>query len=190
MNEFGHNLFFDEFNQMNLSLSRIKKLLEPLDNPHTKFEEVILVGGTNGKGSVATFLANILQNSKKTGLYLSPHFIDFYERIQINGKKIDANKFLELYEEVAGLERKKNIVLTPFERLTLIAFRYFYEEKTKIVVLEVGLGGRLDATNVTHPKISIITNIALDHTHLLGETREKIAYEKSYIIRKNRPVVT
>jgi dihydrofolate synthase/folylpolyglutamate synthase len=132
-------------------------------------------------------IASILQSSGyKVGLYTSPHLVDLRERIRINGKMILKNEFLKLFKIV----RSKKVKLTYFEFLTSLAFLYFKKQKVDFLVLEVGLGGRLDATNVANPLISVITNIELEHTDVLGDTVEKIAHEKACIIKKNSVAVT
>ncbi len=182
-----------------LGLSNIKKLLNHFDNPHLKYP-VILIAGTNGKGSVASFIAYILQESGlKVGLYTSPHLITLRERINIlqKGEKLDIPRakisrlIFELKKEI------KEIFDTPpyskptfFEVFTTLSFLYFEEEKIDVAVYEVGMGGRLDATNVSNPILSIITGIGLEHTNYLGTTLSSIAREKGGIIRENTPLVT
>jgi dihydrofolate synthase/folylpolyglutamate synthase len=183
-----------------LGLSNIKKLLEHFGNPHLAYP-VILVAGTNGKGSVASFIANILkQSGLKVGLYTSPHLITIRERISILRK----NKHNEDIPKIAFAclisELKKEIKKifdcppysrpTFFEVLTALSFLYFRKEKIDAAVYEVGLGGRLDATNVTEPILSVITGIGLEHTEYLGKTLSLIAKEKGGIIRENTPLVT
>jgi dihydrofolate synthase/folylpolyglutamate synthase len=162
-------------------------LCEQLGNPQNKFKS-IHIGGTNGKGSTSHMLSSILQQAGyKTGLYTSPHLIDFRERIRINGEMIN-KEFV-----VAFTEETKTIVdeISPsfFEVTVAMAFSYFAENAVDIAVIEVGLGGRLDSTNIITPKLSIITNISLDHTNILGNTIEAIALEKAGIIKKHVPVI-
>jgi dihydrofolate synthase/folylpolyglutamate synthase len=162
-------------------------LCSALDNPQNKFKS-IHVGGTNGKGSTSHMLASILQEAGyKTGLYTSPHLLDFRERIRINGEMI-AKEFV-----VDFTEKTKSIVddLSPsfFEVTVAMAFSYFAQNEVDITVIEVGLGGRLDSTNIITPELSIITNISLDHTNLLGDTVQEIALEKAGIIKDNVPVI-
>ncbi len=175
-------------------LERITCLLHRLGDPQEKLN-IIHVAGTNGKGSTCTFLSSILRASgKKMGLYISPFVTEFNERIQIDGQPIP-NDDLAAYSK-----RVKAIVdtmpddccpITEFEFITAVAFLYFYEQKCDAVVMEVGLGGRLDATNIiTHPKATVITRIALDHTAILGDTEAEIAFEKCGIIKNNCPVIT
>jgi len=156
-------------------------------NPHKKFR-TIHVAGTNGKGSVSHMIASVLQEAGyKTGLYTSPHLIDFRERIKVNGKMIPEQSVIDFVSE------HKEIIesLTPsfFELTVAMAYNYFAESIVDIAVIEVGLGGRLDSTNIITPVLSVITNIGHDHMDLLGDTLEKIAVEKAGIIKKNIPVV-
>jgi dihydrofolate synthase/folylpolyglutamate synthase len=162
-------------------------LCKLLGNPENKFPS-IHIAGTNGKGSVSHLLAAILQCSGyKTGLYTSPHLKDFRERIKVNGKMISKNyviNFVDRYKK--EFERIKPSF---FEWTVALAFDYFANKKVALAVIETGLGGRLDSTNVITPLLSIITNISYDHQHLLGDTLEKIAYEKAGIIKKNGIVI-
>lgn len=164
-----------------LGLKNISLLLNYLENPHKKFLS-IHVAGSNGKGSVSNMLASILQECNlKVGLYTSPHLIDEKERIKINGKNISEKDFLKILENCKNLIQKINA--TYFETLTAIAFKHFANEKIDIAIIETGLGGRFDATNVVVPICSVITNISLEHTYILGNSLEKIAFEKSGIIK-------
>lgn len=156
-------------------------------NPHTHYK-TIHIGGTNGKGTCAHTLSAILQLSGyKVGLYTSPHIVDFRERIKINGQPIGESYVVDFVEK----NRTFFEPLQPsfFELTTAMAFKYFMDKKVDIAVVEVGLGGRLDCTNIITPIVSVITNIGLDHTQFLGETLKEIAYEKSGIIKKGVPVV-
>ncbi len=182
-----------------LGLSNIRKLLEHFDSPHLSYP-VILVAGTNGKGSVASFIAHILRETGlKIGLYTSPHLITIRERISIlrGDKKTDIPRmaFACLTDELKK-EIKKIFDCPPYSRptffevLTALSFLYFRKEKINAAVYEVGLGGRLDATNVSEPILSVITSIGLEHTNYLGKTVSSIAKEKGGIIRKNTPLVT
>lgn len=158
-----------------------------LGNPHTKFN-TIHVGGTNGKGSTAHTIAAVLQCAGlKVGLYTSPHILDFRERIRINGLMIEKAAVADFMKRLREIQGE----LTPsfFEVATLMAFHYFATEKVDIAVIEVGLGGRLDSTNIITPLLSVITNISLDHTALLGDTEAAIATEKAGIIKPGVPVV-
>jgi dihydrofolate synthase / folylpolyglutamate synthase len=172
---------------MHFGLTAITQLLSRLDRPQNAYSTV-LIAGTNGKGSTAAMLASILQSAGlKVGLYTSPHLIDIRERIVINGQKISRKEMGMLIEEVRDHLRGP---VTYFEFLTAIAFLYFARCKVDIAVLEAGLGGRLDATNVSRPLVSVITNIALEHTVYLGKTLTAIAGEKAGIIKKNGICVT
>lgn len=156
-------------------------------HPHTKYK-TIHVAGTNGKGSTSHLIAAILQESGyKVGLYTSPHLIDFRERIRINGEKISKEYVVDFVEN--HRESFEPIQPSFFELTMMMAFNYFAEEKVDVAVVEVGLGGRLDGTNIITPDLSIITNISLDHMQFLGNTPEKIAKEKAGIIKHGIPVV-
>jgi dihydrofolate synthase / folylpolyglutamate synthase len=175
---------------INLGLDRIKSILSLLGNPQDKLK-VIHVAGTNGKGSTCAMLASVLSEAGyKTGLYTSPHLIEYTERVKIDGEDISREHFAELVLGIIELAESNNIHLTEFEILTALAFVYFNEQKVDFVVLETGLGGRLDATNVVNPLLSIITTIDFDHIDRLGDTIEKIAFEKAGIIKENIPVIT
>lgn len=168
-------------------LQNTKALDEHFNHPHRNFR-TIHVAGTNGKGSCSHTLAAILQTcGYKVGLYTSPHLVDFRERIRINGKCISKEYVVDFVKQ----EREFFEPLKPtfFELTTAMAFKYFSEMKVDIAVIEVGLGGRLDCTNIIQPDLSIITNISYDHTQFLGDTLEKIAAEKAGIIKQNMPVV-
>lgn len=162
-------------------------LCKAVDDPHTKFKS-IHIAGTNGKGSTSHMLAAILQQAGyKTGLYTSPHLTDFRERIKINGQMVSEDFVVEFVERTKEIS---DAVQPSFFELTVaMAFDYFAKEKVDIAVIETGLGGRLDSTNIITPLLSIITNIGYDHMNILGDTLEKIAYEKAGIIKPNVPVV-
>jgi dihydrofolate synthase/folylpolyglutamate synthase len=177
-------------------LAHVRVLLAALGHPENRFPS-LLVAGTNGKGSTAATLASILQASGlKTGLYTSPHLIRINERIRLNGESIGDNDFALLHDVVdrtaERLVGEGDLPWHPsfFETLTAMAFEYFARNRPDMVVLEVGMGGRLDATNVVEPRLSIITDIALDHQKYLGETIAEIAREKAGIIRPGGIVVT
>lgn len=174
-----------------LGLERISAVLELLGNPQEKLK-CIHVAGTNGKGSVCAIIASVLNEaSMKTGLYTSPHIYEYTERIQINGQKILKDDFACYVEFVCNIADKNEIHLTEFEVLTAVMFKYFADKNVDVVVLETGLGGRFDATNVIKSNLcSIITHIDFDHTERLGNTLSKIAYEKAGIIKENCPVFT
>jgi len=168
------------------TLGNMRVLLKKLNNPEKKLK-YIHVAGTNGKGSVCAMLNSILTNAGyKVGMYTSPHLKKFNERIRINNKLISDKDIVKYY-----LRIKRSVTnQTFFEITTAMAFLYFKEKKVEFVVLETGLGGRLDSTNVIKPLISIITNVGIEHTEYLGDKIEKIAYEKAGIIKENVPVVT
>lgn len=176
--------------QIKLGLERVNKMLNILDNPQNKIK-VIHIAGTNGKGSVSSILSNILKHSGyKIGLYTSPHLVKYTERINVDGLDIKEETFTKYIEEICNLANEKDIELTEFEILTVCAFKYFFDEQVDIAIIETGLGGRLDATNtVNSPLLSIITSISLDHTDRLGNTIEKIAFEKAGIIKQNSNVI-
>lgn len=156
-------------------------------NPHRKFK-IIHVAGTNGKGSVSSLIAATLQSQGyKTGLYTSPHFVDFAERIKVNGKMIPHERVTCFVDDF----RQRNTAVEPtfFELTTILAFKYFEECGVDYAVIEVGLGGRLDSTNIVTPILSVITNISIDHTEFLGSTLAEIAAEKAGIIKPGVPVV-
>jgi len=158
-----------------------------LGNPQNKIK-TIHVAGTNGKGSVSHILAAVLQeNNYKTGLYTSPHLKDFRERIKINGNMIAESFVIDFVEKTKGISEE--IKPSFFELTFVMSLDYFAEEKVNVAVIETGLGGRLDSTNVITPLLSIITNISFDHTDILGDTLGKIAYEKAGIIKPDIPVV-
>jgi len=177
-----------------LGVSAIKKdltntieLCKRIDNPQFKFRSVH-VAGTNGKGSVSHMLAAILQTAGyKTGLYTSPHLLDFRERIRINGEMIPQQEVVEFVKS-----QKKTIEeIEPsfFEVTVAMAFQYLAEQHVDIAIIEVGLGGRLDSTNLITPRLSVITNIGYDHTNILGNTLAQIAFEKAGIIKQHVPVI-
>ena len=175
-------------------LDVITALLEALDNPHRRLA-VIHVAGTNGKGSVCAMLESVLRASGfKTGIYTSPHLIDFSERFRINGEQIPEARlddYIRSMEDTADeVEASSGLRgATFFEISTAIAFQYFADEGVDIAIIETGMGGRWDATNVVIPLVSVITHIDIDHTEFLGDTIEKIAIEKAGIIKSGRPVV-
>ena len=174
-----------------LGLANIEKLLSLLGNPHKKLR-CVHIAGTNGKGSTAAFLHSILLHSGyHAGLYTSPHLVDFTERIRINDTEIPRKRVVQLVQQIrdtstqAGLEN-----ITFFEFITALAFIYFSEQKADPVVVETGMGGRLDATSVINPLVAIITSISLEHQFYLGNTLQQIAAEKAGIIKKNAPLLT
>lgn len=168
-------------------LERISKILKKLGNPHLKIN-TIHITGTNGKGSTSAILSYILtSHGLKTGLYTSPHLTKLNERFKIDGRDIPDERLEYFLREIKNLVKDETV--TFFEVTTALAFLYFYEEKVDLAVIECGMGGRLDATNVIKPLVSIITNVGLDHTKYLGQSLEDIAKEKAGIIKKNTPFI-
>ncbi|MDI6034572.1 folylpolyglutamate synthase/dihydrofolate synthase family protein [Flavobacterium sp. LB2P84] len=168
-------------------LTNTHLLIAHLDNPQEKMK-CIHVAGTNGKGSTSHMLASILQEAGyKVGLYTSPHLKDFRERIKINGKDISEEFVTDFINEHKSFFESNDMSF--FEMTVGLAFDYFAKEKVDIAVIEVGMGGRLDATNIITPLVSVITNIGLDHTQFLGNTLEAVAFEKAGIIKPNIPVI-
>ena len=174
---------------IDLGLERVIPIAEKLEvtRPNAK---VMTVAGTNGKGSTTTTLASILDaQGYRVGLYQSPHIYRFNERVKLNGVEIDDQSLIDAFVQVDQARRECNLTLSFFEATTLAAFVIFKNKQCDVWVLEVGLGGRLDVVNVVDPDVAVITNIGLDHTDWLGDTIEKIAYEKAGIIRPYIPVV-
>jgi len=168
-------------------LERILAMDAHLDQPHRTFKS-IHVAGTNGKGSTSHILASVLQSAGyKVGLYTSPHLLDFRERIKVNGQLITEKKVIQFIERHAAYFESEQISF--FEMTVGMAFDHFRESQVDYAIVEVGLGGRLDATNIIMPILSVITNIGLDHTEFLGTTRTQIAKEKAGIIKSGTPVV-
>lgn len=170
-----------------VDLSNTHLLMSLLDNPENKFKS-IHVAGTNGKGSTSHMLASVLQEAGyKVGLYTSPHLKDFRERVKINGEMISESEVITFVEN--NKTKFEEISLSFFEWTVGLAFDYFSNQKVDIAIIETGLGGRLDSTNVVTPELSVITNIGIDHTQFLGDTLEKISKEKAGIIKKDIPIV-
>ena len=168
-------------------LHNIIALCKELGDPQDRFKS-IHIAGTNGKGSSSHMLASVLQSSGyKTGLYTSPHLKDFRERIRINGKTISKSQVIDFVEQHQTLFER--IKPSFFELTVALAFDYFASQQVDIAVIEVGLGGRLDSTNIIHPELCLITSIGMDHSDLLGDTLEVIASEKAGIIKSKVPVV-
>jgi dihydrofolate synthase/folylpolyglutamate synthase len=168
-------------------LERIEKLCETLKNPQDSFPS-IHIGGTNGKGSVSHMLASVLQaHGLKTGLYTSPHLVDFRERIRVNGNMIPEESVVEFVSHIRTIDLQDQPSF--FEIGVAMAFDYFAKEKVDVAIIEVGMGGRLDATNIIKPILAAITNISLDHTQYLGNTRVLIAAEKAGIAKYNTALV-
>ncbi len=193
--EFASWMFNLERFGIKLGLDNITEFLGRIGNPSRELKSVH-VTGTNGKGSVCVFVSEILRkHGLKVGLYTSPHLVDFRERIRINGREISEKEVVRLGSELrtvmdAMTSESKEKQLTFFEFTTGLAFKYFAEKKVDIVVAEVGMGGRLDATNVLSPEVSVITRIGLEHTNYLGSTIQDIAREKAGIIKKSVSVIT
>lgn len=177
----------NEYKEMDLNLDRVKNFLVQAKIGYDKLK-YIHIAGTNGKGTTAKLLSDIFTSTGyKTGLYTSPHLVKINERIKVNSKDISDTDFKRIEKKYSYLLKKNK--LTYFEYITAIAFIYFCEQKVDICILETGLGGRFDATNIVTPLVSIITTVALDHTEILGNTISKIAFEKAGIIKQNVPVV-
>jgi len=169
-------------------LERFRRFLSLLDSPQDRLNNVILVAGTKGKGSVCALIEAALRSAGlKTGLYTSPHLLDVRERIRVSGEPISRPEFARIVARIAPA--LKRIPVTWFEAMTAIAFLHFVPRQLDYTTLEVGLGGRLDATNTAHPAISVITRIGFDHTEVLGNTLSEIAREKAGVIREHGVVV-
>jgi dihydrofolate synthase/folylpolyglutamate synthase len=187
--------FFDNLNMfgIKLGLEKVRLLFKLLDNPHEHLN-FIHIAGTNGKGSTAALVsAKLSMQGLKTGLYSSPHLISIRERFRIDGKAVDKDSLLNLCEKITpaldAVKEKTGYPPTFFEVTTALAALYFKLNKVRFAVWETGMGGRLDATNIVSPVISVITSIGLDHTSYLGNTEEEIAYEKAGIIKSKVPVI-
>ena len=168
-------------------ISNIISICDHLDNPQNKFKS-IHVGGTNGKGSTSHMLSSILQESGyKVGLYTSPHLVDFRERIRVNGKMISKESIEDFMNQNLNFFDRNNFSF--FEMTVGLAFDYFNNQNVDIAIIEVGMGGRLDSTNIINPILSIITNISIDHAKFLGNNITDIAYEKAGIIKPGIPVI-
>ncbi|MCF6249323.1 MAG: bifunctional folylpolyglutamate synthase/dihydrofolate synthase [Desulfobacula sp.] len=171
-----------------LELDTIQNILRLLNNPQKNFS-IVHIAGTNGKGSTATYITSILRKAGfKTGLYTSPHLVKFNERIAVNGEPISDDQVVKAYNAVHSVDFGKRRA-TFFEITTAMGFYHFAKENVNWAVIETGMGGRLDSTNIIKPELSIITNISKDHTQFLGDTIEKIAFEKAGIIKKGIPVI-
>lgn len=169
-------------------LENITKLCAFFGNPQEHLK-TIHIGGTNGKGSTSNMLASVLQEQGyKVGLYNSPHLIDFTERIKINGVNCEKEFVFDFIQKLRNLPEE--IKPSFFEFTTIMAFEYFYKKKVDFAIIEVGLGGRLDSTNIIKPLVSAITNVDLDHQNILGETLEEIATEKAGIVKQNIPIIS
>jgi dihydrofolate synthase/folylpolyglutamate synthase len=177
---------------MVFGLENITLLLRALGDPHRDLK-VIHVGGTNGKGSVSAMMASILQEEgHRVGLYTSPHLVSFTERIQINGAEIPWEEVVKLTELLRKRVEEEDIPqrFTFFDFTTALALYYFFLREVEVAILEVGLGGRLDSTNVVHPLITVITNVSRDHLQILGEGIEDIAGEKAGIVKHGTPLIS
>ena len=181
-----NSLFSLQRRGIKLGLEHTKNLLKFFDNPHEKFL-TIHVAGTNGKGSTCAYIERILRYSGyKVGIYTSPHLFNFNERIRVDGLPISDQEIVSFLDN--SFKEINKIGSTFFEVTTVMAFDYFNKNKVDIAVIETGLGGRLDATNVISPVISVITSISMDHTEILGDSIEQIAKEKSGIIKEKTPL--
>ncbi|KFF14272.1 bifunctional folylpolyglutamate synthase/dihydrofolate synthase [Chryseobacterium soli] len=168
-------------------LDNIIRLCDFFGNPQESIQ-CIHIGGTNGKGSTSNMLASVLQEAGyKVGLYNSPHLIDFTERIKVNGKNCNKEFVFDFIQKLKNLP--DDIQPSFFEFTTIMAFEYFHQQKVDFAIIEVGLGGRLDSTNIIKPLVAAITNVQLDHQNILGDTIEEIAREKAGIIKNNTPIV-
>lgn len=169
-------------------LDNITKLCAFFGNPQEKIK-CIHIGGTNGKGSSSNMLASVLQEAGyKVGLYNSPHLIDFTERIKVNGKNCNKEFVFDFIQKLKNIP--EDIRPSFFEFTTIMAFEYFYQQQVDFAIIEVGLGGRLDSTNIIRPLLSAITNVQLDHQNILGDTIEEIAAEKAGIIKNHIPIIS
>ncbi|MCJ7478747.1 MAG: bifunctional folylpolyglutamate synthase/dihydrofolate synthase [Candidatus Nanohaloarchaeota archaeon QJJ-7] len=172
--------------QEEVSLEPVRRAMEEIGRPQEDFESVH-VAGTNGKGSTATILSRVMEKyGVKTGLFTSPPLIDFRERMEIDGERISKGEVVSLYEEVSDLE----VDLSFFEFITVMAFEHFSRQDVDVAVIETGMGGRRDATNVIDPELSVITNVSEEHTEWLGHTEEEIAQDVAGVIKEQTPVVT
>lgn len=174
---------------MDFKLERVELALESLGDPHRSYPS-IHVAGTNGKGSVAAMCQAMLSAAGyRAGLYVSPHLVRFTERIRVGSEEISPDEVVDLAQQIRATATSRGIDLTFFEFVTVLAFSYFARRRVDVAVVEVGLGGRLDATNVIEPEVAVVTTIGLDHQQYLGDTVEEIAAEKGGILKAGRPAV-
>lgn len=195
MNFISSLKWIDNFQKfgIKLGLDRIKYILDELDNPQDNYK-IIHIGGSNGKGSVCKFISSILiESGYKVGTYTSPHLQDIRERIVVDNKKISRIDFADITKKIKPIVekmKKKKDYPSYFEIITAISFQYFERKKVDYSIIEVGLGGKYDATNIVNPLITIITNISLEHQNILGKKITEIAYQKAGIIKESIPVFT
>ena len=179
-----------ERSKSRFDLRNMKAFLKAAGNPEKELK-IVHIAGTNGKGSVCAMMSSVLKEAGySVGMYTSPHLIRLNERIQLNGKNISNKDLDRLSGNIEAIQKREDITLTFFETLTAVALLYFREKKADYVVLETGMGGRLDATNAVKPILAVITNISKDHRDVLGRTIQKITIEKAGIIKKNIPLIT
>jgi dihydrofolate synthase / folylpolyglutamate synthase len=179
-----------QYDETTFKLDRMRKLLKSIGDPQDKVA-LVHVAGTVGKGSTVAMLSAMLRgNGYTVGEYTSPHLIDIRERVVVNGEMISEDSFTDILKEIVAAAKKENITPTFFELVTAVAFKYFAEQAIDIAIIETGLGGRLDSTNVITPLVSLITKIDLDHTNILGNTVEEIAREKAGIFKSSVPAIS
>ncbi|MDP6541236.1 MAG: Mur ligase family protein, partial [Phycisphaerales bacterium] len=179
-----------QYDESTFKLDRMRTILAELGNPQDQVP-MVHVAGTVGKGSTVTMLSSMLRGSGyAVGQYTSPHLIDMRERIVVNDKMIEEEEFTKAIDDVVAAAKKRKVDPTFFELITAAAFKHFSDNAVDIAVIETGLGGRLDSTNVIHPILTLITQIDLDHTHILGYTIEEIAKEKAGIFKKSIPAIS
>ena len=179
-----------QYNESTFKLDRMRTLLKALGDPQDKVS-LVHVAGTVGKGSTVAMLSAMLRgNGYTVGEYTSPHLIDIRERVVVNGEMISEESFTDILKEVVAAAKKEKVTPTFFELMTALAFKYFAEQAIDIAIIETGLGGRLDSTNVITPLVSLITKIDLDHTNILGTTVEEIAREKAGIFKPSVPAIS
>jgi dihydrofolate synthase / folylpolyglutamate synthase len=179
-----------QYDETTFKLDRMRMLLSALGNPHDKVP-LVHVAGTVGKGSTVAMLSSMLRgNGYTVGEYTSPHLVDIRERIVVNTEMVDEESFTSILKEVVEAANKENLTPTFFELITAVAFKHFADQAIDIAIIETGLGGRLDSTNVITPLISLITKIDLDHTNILGHTVEEIAREKAGIFKSSTPAIS